>query len=160
MNAVLEIILVMLMQFVQIQLAHSIVLVNLDMLGMVLLAQVRLVLDDAICLADSFTFISYSAKVCICLKVKISASMTNNNILEEIIAMVTRKRVYFESCHLLALAGIPYKYNQCHTILEGLSSVCAKLEPASLKNNEILEVSVMQKFTSHALYLSLSTEVL
>ena len=53
MNAVLEIILAMLMQFVQIQLAHSIVLVNLDMLGMVLLAQVRLVLDDAIWLADS-----------------------------------------------------------------------------------------------------------
>ena len=37
--------------------------------------------------------------------------------------------------------------------LEGLSSVCAKLEPASYKNNEILEINVdvLQKFTSHAL---------
>ena len=37
--------------------------------------------------------------------------------------------------------------------LEELSSVCAKLEPASSKNNEILEINVLQKFTSHALYL-------
>ena len=37
--------------------------------------------------------------------------------------------------------------------LEGLSSVCAKLEPASSKDNEILEISVLQKFTSHALLL-------
>ena len=35
---------------------------------------------------------------------------------------------------------------------EGLSSVCAKLEPASSKNSEILEINVLQKFTSHALY--------
>ena len=34
--------------------------------------------------------------------------------------------------------------------LEGLSSVCAKLEPASSKNNEILEINVLQNFTSHA----------
>ena len=34
--------------------------------------------------------------------------------------------------------------------LEGLSSVCAKLEPAGLKNNEILEINFLQKFTSHA----------
>ena len=51
----------------------------------------------------------------------------------------------------LALAGIPYKYNQCHTILEGFSSVCAKLEPAGSKNNEITEINVLQKFTPHAL---------
>ena len=38
----------------------------------------------------------------------------------------------------LALTDIPYKYNQCHTTLGGLSSVCAKLQPASSKNNEIL----------------------
>ena len=36
--------------------------------------------------------------------------------------------------------------------LEGLSSVCAKSEPASFKNNEILEINVLQKFTSHALH--------
>ena len=35
--------------------------------------------------------------------------------------------------------------------LEGLSSACAKLEPASSKDNEILEINVLQKFTSHAL---------
>ena len=34
---------------------------------------------------------------------------------------------------------------------EGLSSFCAKLEPASSKNNEILEIDVLQKLTSHAL---------
>ena len=37
--------------------------------------------------------------------------------------------------------------------LEGLSSVCAKLEPASSKNNEILEINVLQKFASHALLI-------
>ena len=36
--------------------------------------------------------------------------------------------------------------------LEGLSSVGAKLELASFKNNEILEINVLQKFISHALY--------
>ena len=34
--------------------------------------------------------------------------------------------------------------------LEGLSSVCAKLEPASSRNNEILEINVLQKFTPHS----------
>ena len=34
--------------------------------------------------------------------------------------------------------------------LEGLSCVCAKLEPAGSKNNEILEINVLQKFTPHA----------
>ena len=29
--------------------------------------------------------------------------------------------------------------------LEGLSSVCAKSEPASSKNNEILQINVLQK---------------
>ena len=33
--------------------------------------------------------------------------------------------------------------------LEGLSSVCAKLEQASFKNNEILAINVLEKFTSH-----------
>ena len=33
--------------------------------------------------------------------------------------------------------------------LEGLSSVRAKLEPASSKNNEILAINVLQKFTLH-----------
>ena len=66
--------------------------------------------------------------------------------------MVTRKRLYSESCHFLALSGTPYKYNQFHTTLEGLSTVCAKLEPAGSKNDEILEINVLQKFTSHALF--------
>ena len=34
---------------------------------------------------------------------------------------------------------------------EGLSSFFAKLESASSKNNEILEINVLQKLTSHAL---------
>ena len=66
--------------------------------------------------------------------------------------MVTRKRPYSESCHFLALTGVPYKYNQYHTTLGGLSGVCAKLEPASSKNNETLEINVLQKFTHIALY--------
>ena len=43
------------------------------------------------------------------------------------------------------------KNKRCHMTLEGLSSVCAKLKPASSKNNEIPEINVLQKFTSHAL---------
>ena len=58
----------------------------------------------------------------------------------------------FRELPFLALAGIYYKYNQCHTTLGGLSSVCAKLEPASSKSNEILEICVLQKFTPHALH--------
>ena len=34
--------------------------------------------------------------------------------------------------------------------LEVLSDVCAKSELANSKNNEILEINVPQKFTSHA----------
>ena len=34
-------------------------------------------------------------------------------------AMVTRKRLYSENCHFLALAGIPYKYNHTYTTLGG-----------------------------------------
>ena len=65
--------------------------------------------------------------------------------------MVTRKRFYSEGCQFLALAGIPYKYDQFHTTLGGLSSVCTKLEPTSSKNNEILEINVLQKVTPRAL---------
>ena len=66
--------------------------------------------------------------------------------------MVTRKRLHSESCHFMAFASIPYKHNQYHTTLRGLCSICADLEPASSKNNEILEINAMQKFTSHALF--------
>ena len=45
----------------------------------------------------------------------------------------------------MVLAGIPYKYNKCNTTLGGLNSVCAKSEPASSKNNEILEINFQQK---------------
>ena len=44
------------------------------------------------------------------------------------------------------------KNKRCHVTLEGLGSVCAKLKPVSSKNNEILEINVLHKFTSHALY--------
>ena len=40
-----------------------------------------------------------------------------------------------------------YKNKRCHMTLEGLSSVCAKLEPASSENNEILGIGVLQNFT-------------
>ena len=43
------------------------------------------------------------------------------------------------------------KNKRCHMTLEGLSSVCTKLESASSKNNKIYEINVLQKFTSHAL---------
>ena len=36
------------------------------------------------------------------------------------------------------------KNKRCHVTLEGLSSVCVKLEPASSTNNEILEINVLQ----------------
>ena len=65
--------------------------------------------------------------------------------------MVTRKRLYLEICHFWHLQG-PYKYSECHTTLVELISVCAKLEPAGSKNNEILEIKVPQKFTQHALW--------
>ena len=63
---------------------------------------------------------------------------------------------------ILALAGIPYKYNQCRTTLGGLSSVCAKLEPLSSKNNEIhnRQINVLQKFTPHALWLNREVKLL
>ena len=44
------------------------------------------------------------------------------------------------------------KNKQLHMTLEGLSNVCAKLEPASSKNNEIFEINVLPKFTLHALW--------
>ena len=43
------------------------------------------------------------------------------------------------------------KSKRYHMTSDGLSSVCAKLEPTSYKNIEILEINVLQKFTSHAL---------
>ena len=43
------------------------------------------------------------------------------------------------------------KNKRCHKILEGLSSVCVKLEPASSKSNKILKINALQKFTVHAL---------
>ena len=69
--------------------------------------------------------------------------------------MVTRKRLCSESCHFLALAGLPYEYNQCRTSLGELSNVCAKLGLGSSKNNEILGINVLQKFTRHALWMSI-----
>ena len=36
------------------------------------------------------------------------------------------------------------KNKRCHMTLEGLSSACAKLEPASSKNNEILGINVLK----------------
>ena len=41
--------------------------------------------------------------------------------------------------------------------LEELSSVYAKLELASSKNNEIIEINVLEKLTSHVLYVTCET---
>ena len=46
------------------------------------------------------------------------------------------------------------KNKRCHMALEWLISVCAKLEPVSSKNKEIVEINVLQKFTLHALSLN------
>ena len=43
------------------------------------------------------------------------------------------------------------KNKRCHKILEELSSVCGRLEPASSKSNKILKINVLQKLTVHAL---------
>ena len=53
--------------------------------------------------------------------------------------------------HLQRLQTHLTKNKLCHMILEGLSSVCAKLEPASSKGKEILKINVLHKFTSYAL---------
>ena len=45
------------------------------------------------------------------------------------------------------------KSKRCYLALEGLSSICAKLEPASSESNEKLEINFLQKFTSHALFI-------
>ena len=36
------------------------------------------------------------------------------------------------------------KNKRCHMTSEGLSTVCAKLEPASSENNEILRINVLK----------------
>ena len=56
-------------------------------------------------------------------------------------AVVTRKRLFSESCHFWHLQAF----------LTNITSVCAKLEPASFKNNEMLKINVLQKFTPDAL---------
>ena len=43
------------------------------------------------------------------------------------------------------------KNKRDHVTLERLSSVCTKKEPAGSKTNKILEINVLQKFTSHSL---------
>ena len=47
------------------------------------------------------------------------------------------------------LLGFP---KHCSWDFKGLNSVWAKLEPARSKNNEILEINVIQKFTPHTLF--------
>ena len=54
-----------------------------------------------------------------------------------------------------------HKNKQCHMTFEGLSSVCANLEPAgSTENNEILAMNVLQKFTIACSLCYLSCETL
>ena len=51
----------------------------------------------------------------------------------------------------------PIKYKQCHMNFRGLSSVWAKLELVRSENNDILEINVLEKFISHALYFQSGT---
>ena len=64
--------------------------------------------------------------------------------------MVTRKRLYSERCHFWHLQAYRTNITNATQFWEG-SVVCAKLEPAGSKNNEITEINVLQKFTPHAL---------
>ena len=67
------------------------------------------------------------------------------------------KTTLFQTLHFSAVTKTTdtLKNKRCCMTLEELSSVCAKLETAaSSKNNEILEINVLQKFTSHALFYS------
>ena len=49
-------------------------------------------------------------------------------------------------------AYLPNITNAIQLNLGGLTSVYAKLEPASSKNNEIPEINVLQRFNPHALF--------
>ena len=71
-----------------------------------------------------------------------------------ITGIVTLKLLYSEGCHFLALAGIPYKCNQCHTIVGGLSSVCAKIEPANPKIMNIRDKCPAEIYTAFSLHLA------
>ena len=51
----------------------------------------------------------------------------------------------------MALVDRPYKYNQCHTTLGGLSRSMPNCNQLAPKITEILEINVLQKFTFHAL---------
>ena len=62
------------------------------------------------------------------------------------------KTTLFWTLHFSAFIKTADTFNKnkrCYMTLEGLSNVCAKLEPASSENNEILAINVLQKFTSH-----------
>ena len=65
------------------------------------------------------------------------------------------KTTLFRALHFSVFTKTTDTFNKnrrCHMALEGLSSVCAKLQPASSKNNEILEINVLQKFTPPAFF--------
>ena len=61
---------------------------------------------------------------------------------------------FYENHSILSATflGIYKDNSRCHMSLEGLRSVCAKLAPTSYKNNEILEINVLQKFILHAFF--------
>ena len=65
------------------------------------------------------------------------------------------KTTLFLELHFLAFTKTTEtidKKKRCHLTLGGLSSISAKLQPVSSKNNEIIEINVLQKFTPHGLY--------
>ena len=63
-----------------------------------------------------------------------------------ILVLQLRKR---ETC---CIESLPSNHSTIDKIYvgEGLNRVCAKLEP--VKSNEILEINVLQKFSSHVLF--------
>ena len=66
--------------------------------------------------------------------------------------MTTWTRLYSWNCCFFAFAGKFHTYTEHHMNWEGLSSACAKLEPATCKNNEIQEIEMLQNCSLHALY--------
>ena len=66
-----------------------------------------------------------------------------------------KKMTLFWTLHFLALTKTTDTFNKnkrCHMTLEGLSSVCAKLEPSISENNKILEISVLQIYIACSLF--------
>ena len=82
-------------------------------------------------------------------------ALTLLNIVKDVMVLLNRlhsEHYIFQRIQRQQTTDTFNKNKRCHMTLEGLSSVCAKLEPATSKINEIFEINILQKFTSHALF--------